>query len=78
MPRHYTNSTNWSALDRLKECVGDTALEEELTKVDEHTAYMFRHKHSKTNMPSWTVHKQDKNYVAAAGPSAAAGRAKTS
>ena len=49
MPRHYTNSTNWSALDRLKECVGDTALEAELTKVDDHTAYMFQNKYNKKN-----------------------------
>ena len=39
--------TNWSDLNKLKECVGDTALEEELNKVDEHTAYMFQHKYSK-------------------------------
>ena len=43
LSRHYTNKTNWIALDGLYKCVGDTAVEEELTKVDEHTAYMFRH-----------------------------------
>ena len=64
-------------LDNLYKCVGDIALEEELTKVGEHTAYMFRHKHSKTNMPNWTVHKQDKNYVPTAGKSAGTGKAKT-
>ena len=77
LSRHYYRNTDWDALDNLYKCVGDTALEEELTKVGEHTAYMFRHKHSKTNMPNWTVHKQDKNYVPTAGKSAGAGKAKT-
>ena len=41
LSRHYYRNTDWDALDNLYKCVGDTALEEDLTKVGEHTAYLF-------------------------------------
>ena len=49
LSRHYYRNTDWDALHNVYKCVGDTALEEELTKLGEHTAHMFQHKHSKIN-----------------------------
>ena len=56
LPRHYKNMTNWSVLAKLKQCVGDIAVEAQLAKTDPHTAFIFKNKYKIDNLPTWRTH----------------------
>ena len=53
---HYRSRTDFDKLKVLRNLPRQLA-EEELKNLDPHTAYMFRHNHSATNLPHWRTHK---------------------
>ena len=53
---HYRSRTDFDKLKVLRNLPRQLA-EEELKTTDSHTAYMFRHNHSATNLPHWRAHK---------------------
>ena len=60
--------TNWSDVTKLQQCVGDTAVEAQLAKVDPHTAFIFQNKYKIDNLPTWRSHALWKSPEVAAGP----------
>ena len=63
--------TNWSVLTKLKQCIGDIAVEAQLAKTDPHTAFIFKNKYKIDNLPTWRTH------ALWISPGAAAGQRKT-
>ena len=54
--KHYKNNTDWSLVKRIKEAVGDVAVEVLLSKADPHTRFIVQKKYSKDRLPYYSSH----------------------
>jgi hypothetical protein len=55
-PRHYRENTNWEVVKKLKQCIGNEALERVRESSDEHSIYIFENKYTRDKLPTWHTH----------------------
>ena len=60
--RHYRLKTNFQILNELL-TMPHKAAEEKCKTLEVHTVYMFKNKHSETNLPKWNTHKRARKVV---------------
>ena len=57
LAKHYKSNTNFSMLAELKTLSLEAADNVLKNNADPHTAYMYTHNHSVTDLPNWNTHK---------------------
>ena len=56
LPKHYEKLTDWSLLNEMKQCIGDSALDGLRRRADPHTLFIYEKHYTKQKLPTYRTH----------------------